>query len=151
MKFRRATIDDIEVMSDIRISVVENALSDPTLITRKMYEDYLGKLGRGWVCELDNHIVGFSYAEKKNHSIWALFVKPEFEGVGAGKGLIRLATQWLFEIGAEKISLDTEADTRADNFYKIQGWVRGDMKNEYEVTYSLMRSNMPNKPFKQDK
>ena len=48
MKFRQASNNDIDAMSEIRISVTENALSDPTLITRKMYEDYLDKLGRGW-------------------------------------------------------------------------------------------------------
>ncbi len=137
-------------MSEIRISVTENALSDPTLITRKMYEDYLDKLGRGWVCELDDKVIGFSYAEKANHSIWALFVKPEFEGIGTGKGLIQLATQWLFEIGAQKITLDTEANTRADDFYKTQGWTRGEMKDKYEVSYSLLRSSHLNPINKSD-
>ncbi len=141
MKFRLASINDIGAMSEIRLSVSENVLSDPNLITRKMYEDYLDNLGRGWVCELDNEIIGFCFAEKKNHSIWALFVKPNFEGFGAGKGLIQIATQWLFEIGARKIVLDTEANTRADSFYKNQGWTRGRMKDQYEVTYFLLRSS----------
>ena len=139
ISFRRAKLDDIAVMAEIRLSVKENALSDVSLITPQMYQDYLDKLGRGWVCECNGEIVGFSNADKQDHSIWALFIKPEFEGMGAAKGLIKLATDWLFEIGAEKIILSTESNTRADRFYKDQGWVRGEMKDEYEVVYTLLR------------
>jgi hypothetical protein len=30
--------------------------------------DYLDKLGRGWVGELDGRIVGFSYADRQDNS-----------------------------------------------------------------------------------
>lgn len=142
MKFRQAAFKDIDMMAEIRLSVVENVLSDPSKITRKMYEDYLDRRGRGWVCELDQKVVGFSYADREANSIWALFVLPEYEGIGVGKGLIQLATSWLFELGAKKVTLDTRANTRADIFYKSQGWTREDMKNEYEVTYSLLCAHM---------
>ncbi len=139
MKYRPATPSDIKQMSEIRIAVKENPLLDPSLITFAMYEDYLDRLGRGWVCEAGDEILGFSYAEKSNHSIWALFVRPGHEGKGIGKKLIALATEWLFEQGAEKVVLDTEANTRADAFYQSQGWIRGEMKDEYEVSYTLVR------------
>ncbi len=100
-----------------------------------MCEDYLDKLGRGWVCEIDGRVVGFSYAASADHSIWALFVLPEFEGRGIGKQLLKLATDWLFEIGAQQAFLSTQANTRADRFYLAQGWQRGEMKDAVEVRF----------------
>lgn len=137
LEFRRATIADIPAMTAIRLAVRENALSDPGRITRQMYEDYLERLGRGWVCEQDGTIIGFSYAAREDHSIWALFVDPAHEGLGAGKHLLQLATDWLFACGARSVRLATAADTRADRFYQAQGWQRGAMKNEVEVSYQL--------------
>lgn len=89
-----------------------------------MYEDYLGPLGRGWVAEIDGAIVGFSYADKINSSIWALFIAPGHEGEGLGKQLLGLATGWLFEQGRECVRLSTGRETRADRFYTSQGWTR---------------------------
>lgn len=130
-------------MSSIRLSVTENALSNPGRITRQMYEEYLELLGRGWVCELDGKVVGFSYAEKADSSIWALFVAPQHEGKGIGKGLLNLAVEWLFDHGANEVKLSTAANTRADHFYAAQGWLRLGMKNDIDVGYSLKRPDYP--------
>ncbi len=109
-------------MSTIRLAVRENVLSDPNRISQKMYEDYLDKLGRGWVAEIDGVIVGFSYANKTDASIWALFMSPEYEGRGLAKQLLNMAVGWLFEQGHEIVRLSTSSGTRADRFYAAQGW-----------------------------
>jgi GNAT superfamily N-acetyltransferase len=140
VRFRTATSTDIDAMSLVRRTVRENVLSNPARITRQMYEDYLDELGRGWVCEMNRCVIGFSYAIKEDHSIWALFVLPEYEGRGVGKTLLKLATDWLFEIGAERVVLSTEANTRADRFCLAQGWTRGEMKDVVEVRYTLKKS-----------
>ncbi len=137
--FRVATKADIPAMSEIRLAVKENVLSNPARITYQMYEDYLGPLGRGWVCELAGKVVGFSYAARADSSIWALFVLPEHEGRGIGKGLLDLAEEWLFGLGNEEIKLETAVNTRADRFYAARGWRRGEMKNHIEVQYTLHR------------
>lgn len=139
MTFRAATEADIPSMSDVRLAVQENRLSDPTRITRQMYADYLDRLGRTWVCEAGGRIIGFSSATAADSSIWALFVLPEYEGQGAGKALLKLATDWLFSQGNDKVTLGTAADTRADRFYLAQGWERGAMKDAIEVAYTLCR------------
>jgi GNAT superfamily N-acetyltransferase len=122
--FRRATLDDIPAMSRIRLAVRENVLSDPSRITEQMYRDYLDLAGRGWVAEIDARVVGFSYADKVNASIWALFMLEEYEGRGIAKRLLQLAVDWLFEQGGESVHLTTSAGTRADRFYVAQGWTR---------------------------
>ena len=139
LAFRRAVEGDIPTMMRIRLSVNENRLSDPTRVTHAMCSDYLDRLGRGWVAELGGEIIGFSYANRTDSSIWALFVAPEREGLGAGKQLLRLAVDWLFAIGNDEVRLGTEANTRADRFYAAQGWARGEMKDDVEVWYRLRR------------
>jgi GNAT superfamily N-acetyltransferase len=133
---RRATSTDIPAMSQIRLSVVENILSDPTRVTNQMYEDFLAKTGRGWIAEIDDQIVAFCYADKVNASIWALFVRPGYEGKGFGQSLLKEAVDWLFGIGHESVYLTTGINTRADRFYSEQGWMRVPVSST-EVRYSL--------------
>ena len=137
-RLRRATHADIPAMSRIRLAVTENVLRDPARITVAMYEDFLERSGRGWVAEADGGIVGFSYADNMNASIWALFVHPGHEGRGLGKALLDRATAWLFEQGHARIRLTTGADTRADRFYAAQGW-RREPVSASEIAYTLER------------
>ncbi|HKG21701.1 MAG TPA: GNAT family N-acetyltransferase [Blastocatellia bacterium] len=141
MIFREAEKDDISALSEVRQSVKENALSDPRKVTREMYEAYLGEAGKGWLCEVEGEVVAFSVASLSDASIWALFVKPPYEGRGIGKRLLRLATDWLFEKGAASITLSTAAHTRADRFYENQGWRRGELNPDGEVRYGLDKAD----------
>lgn len=122
--FRRATVDDIPAMSRIRLAVNENRLRDPGRVTRQMYEDFLERDGRGWVAQIDGVTVAFSYANRTDGSIWALFVEPGHEGRGLAKSLLELATGWLFSLGFDELRLSTGAGTRADAFYARLGWER---------------------------
>ena len=140
MNFREAKVEDIPALSEVRRSVKENVLSDPRKVTREMYAAYLGESGKGWLCEIGGEVVGFSVASAEDASIWALFVKPSYEGRGIGKRLLRLATDWLFGMSATSIALSTDAGTRADRFYEGQGWQRGEMKSDREVCYRLYKS-----------
>jgi GNAT superfamily N-acetyltransferase len=143
MQFRPACEADVPAMMELRLAVTENRLSDPGIVTYQMCVDYLHALGRGWVCVLDGRIVGFSYAATRDSSIWALFVQPGFEGRGIGKHLLQLAVGYLFSLGNEKVVLGTQADTRADRFYQMQGWQRGTMRNAVEVGYTLSKPGHP--------
>ncbi len=138
LTFRRATRGDIPELSHIRLSVRENVLSNPALITSQMYEDHLDRLGRTWVAETETRIVGFA-SGARDGSIWALFVDPPFEGRGAGRGLMEIVTRWLFSLGHRRLRLGTEPGSRADRFYAAQGWTRGQMLDAYEVEYTLER------------
>lgn len=137
MKFREATIDDIPALTRVRQSVKENVLSDPGKVTPEMYRAYLSKSGKGWLCEFQGEVVGFSVASLADSSIWALFVLPVYEGKGIGKGLLQLATDWLFQMKATSIVLSTSPDTRADRFYEQQGWLRGGINANGEVCFRL--------------
>jgi ribosomal protein S18 acetylase RimI-like enzyme len=105
-----------------------------------MYIDYLETAGQGWVAEVDGEVAAFSYADKQDGSIWALFVSPRYEGQGMAKRLLALATDYLFDLGHDSIRLSTGPDTRADRFYAAQGWTRevpGGALDAREVCYTL--------------
>ena len=139
---RQATVDDIAAMSAIRLDVTENVLTDPSRVTPQMYRDYLDLLGRGWVAEIAGEVVGFSYADKTDASIWALFVSPAHEGKGVAKRLLGVAVDWLFALGHDSVQLSTAAGTRADKFYAAQGWTRT-VLNERDAGFRLTRTGRP--------
>jgi GNAT superfamily N-acetyltransferase len=125
-EFRQALAGDIPQMARIRLAVTENVLRDPARVTMQMYADFLEKDGRGWVAQIDGETVAFSYANRIDGSIWALFVDPHYEGQGQGLAtrLLALATDWLFSLGFAQVTLSTGLDTRAARFYTRQGWRR---------------------------
>jgi len=125
-------------MSHIRLAVTENRLRDPARVTPQMYEDFLERDGRGWVAQIDGVTVAFSYANRLDGSIWALFVDPAHEGKGLARVLLGLATAWLFDTGFAEITLETGAGTRADDFYARQGW-SSLAASESDIRYTLAR------------
>lgn len=122
LDIRQATFSDIPDMHRIRVAVRENALIDLSRVTFSDYEQMIASRGCGWVCEIDGVMRGFSFADLSEKSIWALFIMPEFEGLGIGKLLHDHAVQWLFSHQVEAIWLTTAPQTRAEKFYLFQGW-----------------------------
>ena len=137
MVFREASDNDIAAMSEVRVSVTENRISNPNLIPVSDWKHYLNEIGKGWLCEVDGRVVGFTIACLRDASIWALFVKPGYEGRGIGKVLLGMAVTWLREKGVSVIWLSTDPNTRADRFYQLQGWERGEFRPDGEVCYRL--------------
>ncbi len=122
MNFRQATIKDIPQIQIVRNSVKENQLSNPNLIPDQLVEEFITKRGKGFVCEIDDIIVGFTIVDFVENNVWALFLLPEFEGKGIGKKLHQLMLDEYFSKTKETIWLSTEANSRAEIFYKKQGW-----------------------------
>ncbi len=130
MIFREAKTTDIPAMQIVRHTVKENILSDPALVTDKDCEEFITQRGKGWVCEVDGVVVGFAIVDLKEHNIWALFLRPEFEGRGIGKKLHRLMMDWYFNQTQELVWLGTAPNTRAEEFYTRQGWTKVGMVNK---------------------
>ncbi len=139
MTFRQATIDDIQQIQVVRNSVKENTLSDPNLVTDEDCREFITERGRGWVCEVDNRVVGFAIVDLKNNNIWALFVDPVFEKQGIGQQLHKEMLDWYFARTKNTIWLGTAFDTRAERFYRKAGWVEagfhGTKEIKFEMTY----------------
>ena len=89
--------------------------------------------------EENARIVGFSIANKETWSIWALFVQPGFERRGIGKALLQKAVDWLWQQGAHEIWLSTDPGTRAEQFYRLQGWQDNGLTDNGEVFFRLLK------------
>lgn len=149
MIFREATITDIPQMQIVRNSVKENVLSDPSMVTDKDCEEFLTLRGKGWACEADQIITGFSIIDLKEKNIWALFVRPEYEGNGIGKKLQELMLSWYFGNYHESLWLGTAPGTRAEKFYRSSGWIevgkhgKGEIKFELTFNRWKMKKSLP--------
>ncbi len=143
--FREAVPDDIAQIQIVRHAVKENVLSDPAIVTDKDCEEYLTARGKGWVCELNENIIGFAIADLKGQNIWALFVRPEYESNGIGKKLHALMLDWYFGKTKEKIELGTAPGTRAVLFYTKQGWTKTGVLKNGEVKFEMTAATWQHK------
>ena len=139
IKFREAKASDIAQIQVVRNSVTENVLGNPELVTDADCLDFLTKRGKGWVCEINGLIIGFSIADLKENNIWALFVHPSYDRQGIGRQLHDRMLDWYFNQTSISIWLGTSANTRAENFYRKAGWteigIHGDGEIKFEMTH----------------
>src|SRR5882762_3126406 len=80
---RRATVSDIPRLMEIRGSVRENRLSDPSRVTLADYNWHIAHAPIH-VWKDGGLIQGMSAGDPRDGSIWALFVDPAHEGRGIG-------------------------------------------------------------------
>jgi len=137
MIFREATIRDIPQIQIVRHTVKENILSNPALVTDQDCEEYLTVRGKGWVCEIGDTIVGFSIADLKDNNIWALFLRPEYEGRGIGKKLHAMMLEWYFSQTQKTVWLGTAPNTRAEKFYRKAGWKEVGTHGKGEIKFEM--------------
>ncbi|MBN9089828.1 MAG: GNAT family N-acetyltransferase [Reyranella sp.] len=118
---RRAIEADRERISEIRFSVKENVLRDRSRVTHDMITWFMTNPGI-WLWEEDGKVLGFSAADTRDGTIFALFIDPAHEGRGIGRALFAKALDSLREAGHREGSLTTQPGSRADRFYQKAGW-----------------------------
>lgn len=141
MIFRTATSSDIKQIQRVRNSVRENTLSDPNLVTDVDCEEFINQRGKGWVCEIEQEIVGFAIADLQEQNIWALFVDPSFEKRGIGKQLHQLMLDWYFAQGLPSVWLGTSPQTRAEQFYRKAGWKETGTHGKGEIKFEMSKGD----------
>jgi GNAT superfamily N-acetyltransferase len=151
MIFREAQAPDIPQIQMVRNLVKENTLSDPGLVTDEDCENYLLNRGKGWVCEIENRIVGFAIVDVVDHNVWALFVHPEFEKKGIGGKLHDAMLNWYFNKTNDAIWLGTAPNTRAEKFYREAGWEETGTHGKGEIKFELTAGNWKRNIDKPDK
>jgi len=131
---RRATEIDIPRIFEIRDSVRENILSDPSRVTPADIAWFLGN-GLVWVWEEDGRVVGFSAGDVRDGTIWALFVAPGHEGKGIGRALLKAACATLRDAGHAVVTLSTDPGTRAERHYRNDGWTAAGQNPKGELVF----------------
>jgi GNAT superfamily N-acetyltransferase len=118
---RKADRADIPRLKEIRDTVRENRLRDPSRVTVEHYCWFTDNPGI-FVWEEDGKIVGFSAADPRDGNIWALFMDEAYEGRGIAQALFARACNVLMEAGCPRMWLTTWPGTRAEEFYRKAGW-----------------------------
>jgi GNAT superfamily N-acetyltransferase len=101
--------------------VRENRLSDPQLVPDRAYRPYV-EGGSIWVAEDAAGIAGFAAVDLVGASVWALFVDPPAEGRGIGRALLDTLVDYARAEGLPRLTLQTQTDSRAADFYRAAGW-----------------------------
>jgi GNAT superfamily N-acetyltransferase len=135
---RRAVPADITRIMTIRHAVRENRLSDPNSVTAVDCAAFIDR-SEIWVWVEEGLIQGFGAGDVRDGCIWALFVAPGHEGRGIGRALLRLACETLRDSGYSVATLSTDEGTRAERFYRTDGWTetRKNQKGELVVEKRL--------------
>lgn len=137
MLYREAIPDDIAQLQEVRASVQENVLADPSRITADDYREYLTERGKGWVCVGDKRIAGFAIVDCRRNNIWALFVNPCYPNKGIGTMLHDLMLAWYFSQTKKTVWLSTEAVTKAEKFYRDRGWQDVGTYGKHEIKFEM--------------
>lgn len=144
MIIREAKIEDIKKIQIVRNAVTENTLSNPNLVTDEDCAEFMTVRGKGWVCEMNNEIVGFSIVDLKDNNIWALFVKPGFDKMGIGKQLHDIMLDWYFKQTTHTVWLGTSPKTRGEKFYRNAGWTEIGAHGNDEIKFEMTHKNWTN-------
>ena len=142
---REAFIPDIPRIQVVRNLVKENTLSDPSLVPDRDVEDYITRRGKGWVCLMDDHIIGFAIVSVLDNNVWALFVEPGFEAMGAGRKLHDTMMNWYFGQTDQTIWLGTAPGTRAESFYRKAGWRETGLHGKNEIKFEMSAGEWKNR------
>lgn len=138
-QIRVAGVADIEMLFDIRTSVIENHQSREELATLGVTPASLAQMlqtdCRAWIAEVAGEAAGFSMANATENMIFALFVRPRFAGRGIGRALMEQTEAWLWSQGATEIWLLTGNDPklRAYGFYQHLDWAVTDDRSINQV------------------
>lgn len=141
IRYRVAESADIPQIQVVRNSVKENVLSDPSKVTDQDCEEYINRRGKGWVCTVNDEVVGFAIADLQDENIWALFVHPAQEARGIGSTLHHLMLEWYFASGKSKAWLTTAPDSRAATFYSKKGWSHTGYSSAGEMKFEMTAEN----------
>lgn len=142
---RAATVADIETLIEIRTSVRQNHLSREQMVDLGITQETLRQAIDGapcaWLVEQEGVAAGFAMVDLEEGELFALFVRPAFEGRGVGRLLLEQAESSLFQ-AHERIWLVTDggATIRANGFYQRQGWALAGVVDARDVRYEKRRA-----------
>ena len=141
LTYRQMDTGDLPAVFAVRLSTIENAITleeleqdygiTPASLAVAMQSDV-----KGWLCEDDGKVVGFSMGDRSNGEVQVVAVLPGYEARGIGKTLLTQVQTWLQSEGHREIWLyaNPDPDIRATGFYGKLGWRKtGVMRDDDEI------------------
>lgn len=118
---RFATRADTPRNFAIRNLVRENRLDDPYEMFARFGDEFIAT-GHCWVWEDWRDVYGFAAADADAGWVEVLYVDPAVHGRGAGRALLEACCGALEAAGHRMAYLSTEPGSRAEVFYRMNGW-----------------------------
>lgn len=138
----QATPEDVAAIFDVRCSVKENHLSRAELAELDITPETVSGMITGGdyivpVALVGGEIVAFAMAQISEGYVFALFVRPEYEGNGLGSALMREVESGFKEHGVTEAWLCTgsEEGIRAPGFYRRLGWIESGIMEDGQLRF----------------
>ena len=144
---RPGQVADLPAIMRIRTAVTENHLSVEQMAEIGITNDSIatemtdGDLGC-WVAVDGGEVTGFSMADRRDGSIFALFMDAAHEGKGHGSALLAACEAWLKQLGHAEARLTTGRDTGAFAFYRRRGWQETDETAGHFAEDAVMKKRL---------
>jgi len=132
---RKATSADRPRISEVRLAVRENQLSATSVSKVEATSDWIFDNATFWVWEEAGAVQGFSVADPRDGIIFGLFIHPDYEGRGLGRALLPRACEDLRAAGFAAAMLTTGPGTRAERFYRENGWEETGRQADGEIIF----------------
>jgi GNAT superfamily N-acetyltransferase len=132
---RKATIADRPRISEVRLAVRENRLGQASVAKVDTTADWIFKNAAFWVWEQDGAVQGFSVADPRDGTIFGLFIHPDYEGRGIARALLPRACEDLRVAGFAAATLTTGPGTRAERFYRTNGWEETGRQDDGQIVF----------------
>jgi GNAT superfamily N-acetyltransferase len=133
---RKATPADRPRITEVRLAVRENRLSAASQAKVDRTADWIFENGTFWVWEEAGAVQGFSVADPRDGTIFGLFIHPDFEGRGIGRVLLPKACEDLQAAGFAAATLTTGPGTRAERFYRTNGWQEIGRRDDGQIIFT---------------
>ncbi len=131
----KATLADRPRIYEVRHAVRENRLSRSSEAKVDQVTDWIFANGSFWVWEEAGAVQGFSVADPRDGTIFGLFIHPDYESRGIGRALLPKACEDLRVAGFKVAKLTTGAGTRAERFYRINGWEETGRQDDGQIIF----------------
>ncbi|MBX9947092.1 MAG: GNAT family N-acetyltransferase [Reyranella sp.] len=132
---RKATLADRPRITEVRHAVRENRLSPASVAKVDTTADWIFANAAFWVWEEAGAVQGFAVADPRDGTIFGLFIHPDYEGRGIARALLPLACEDLRAAGFAEAALTTDPGTRAERFYRANGWREAGRRDNGEIVF----------------
>jgi hypothetical protein len=137
---RSAKESDLPAIIEICKSVEENHLTATTIADAEACRAYLTEDYKVWLCFQGEEIVGIGVVDMKEHHIPMLIFKPGQEDYKCDDKIQELLLAWFYASRNEDLTLETDGDSRAEEFFLSRGWIRAGITADGHTRFKMSQA-----------